>query len=122
MIIKVGTFNLNNLFSRFNFSAAVSAIQEGGGGITVRYEFTEEDNFRLRTYRGSLVKAKKSADTEKVVERIIDMDLDVVAVQEVENIDILKEFNLDNLNGLYKHTVLIEGNDPRLIDVGVLSS
>jgi exonuclease III len=50
------------------------------------------------------------------------MDLDVLAVQEVENIDILKEFNRDNLGGLYDHVVLIEGNDPRLIDVGVMSN
>ena len=121
MIIKVGTFNLNNLFSRFNFSASISEIQEGGGGITVRYEFTEEDNFRLRTYRGSLVKAKKAAETEKIADRIVDMDVDVLAVQEVENIDILKEFNRDKLGSLYKHVVLIEGNDPRLIDVGILS-
>ena len=121
MIVKVGTFNLNNLFSRFNFCASISEIQEGGGGITVRYEFTEEDNFRLRTYRGSLVKAKKAAETEKIADRIVDMDLDVLAVQEVENIDILKEFNRDKLGSLYKHVVLIEGNDPRLIDVGILS-
>ena len=58
MIVKVETFDINNLFSRFNFSASTSEIQERGGGITVRYEFTEEDNFRLRNYRGSLVKAK----------------------------------------------------------------
>lgn len=64
MIVKVETFDINNLFSRFNFSASTSEIQERGGGITVRYEFTEEDNFRLRNYRGSLVKAKKTAENE----------------------------------------------------------
>jgi endonuclease/exonuclease/phosphatase family metal-dependent hydrolase len=45
----------------------------------------------------------------------------VLAVQEVENIDILKRFNRDRLKGSFGHSVLIEGNDPRFIDVGVLS-
>ena len=42
-----------------------------------------------------------------IKDRIVDMDLDVLAVQEVENIDILKEFNRDKLGSLYKHVVLI---------------
>jgi len=45
----------------------------------------------------------------------------VLAVQEVEDIDTLKQFNHKNLKGLYKYVGLIEGNDPRLIDVGILS-
>ncbi len=49
------------------------------------------------------------------------MDLDVLAVQEVEDIGTLKRFVIDNLGGLYPHVVLVEGNDPRLIDVAVLS-
>ena len=121
MIVKVGTFNLNNLFSRFNFKATISSINQGDNALTVRYEFSDSANFRLRTFMGRLVKAKDKAKTQKVADRILDMDVDVLAVQEVENIDILKEFNRVNLNGLYDHVVLIEGNDPRLIDVGVMS-
>lgn len=49
------------------------------------------------------------------------MDLDVLAVQEVEDIDTLRQFGRDDLGGLYPHVVLIEGNDPRLIDIGLLS-
>ncbi len=45
----------------------------------------------------------------------------MLAVQEVEDIDILKTFNRDQLGGLYPHQVLVEGNDPRFIDVGLLS-
>lgn len=121
MIVKLGTFNLNNLFSRFNFQATIESIQQGDSALTVRYEFSDAANYRLRTFMGKLVKAKDKVATEKVAERIVDMDLDVIAVQEVENIDILKEFNRVNLDGLYDHVVLIEGNDPRLIDVGVMS-
>lgn len=121
MILKVGTFNLNNLFSRFNFKATITEIQQGDSALTVRYEFTDQANFRLRTFMGKLVKAKEKSRRDKIAARIAEMDVDVLAVQEVENIDILKEFNRVSLGGLYEHVSLIEGNDPRLIDVGVLS-
>ncbi len=121
MIITVGTFNLNNLFSRFNFKAIISGIKKKTAVLSVRYEFSDESNYRIRTFRGRLVKAKKPEDTTAVAERILTMDVDVLAVQEVENIDILKEFNRKHLGGLYRYQVLIEGNDPRLIDVGLLS-
>ena len=41
--------------------------------------------------------------------------------QEVEHIEILKQFNREHLGGLYPYVVLVEGNDQRLIDVGLLS-
>lgn len=63
MRIKVGTFNLNNLFSKFNFSAAIQ-------------------------------------------------DLDI---------HVMKSFNKKYLDNLYPHQVLIEGNDPRFIDVALFS-
>ena len=49
------------------------------------------------------------------------MGADVLAVQEVEHIGILNEFNSKHLNNAYRYRVLIEGNDPRFIDVGILS-
>ena len=52
---------------------------------------------------------------------ILDVDCDILAVQEVENIDILNDFNSVYLHDYYTCTVLIEGNDPRGIDVGFLS-
>ncbi len=124
MEIKVGTFNLNNLFSRFNFRGAAGEIASAGGtasALTVRYEFTDPSTFRIRTFRGRLIKQKNAADTKQIAKRILDMDLDVLAVQEVENIGMLRQFNRDHLNGLYSQVILIEGNDPRFIDVGVLS-
>ncbi len=124
MTVKVGTFNLNNLFSRFNFAGAIDAIQETDGpasAVTVRYEFTDPDNFRIRKFLGKLVKAKDADDTATIAQRILSIDADVLAVQEVEDIDILRAFNRDELGGLYSHQILIEGNDPRFIDVGILS-
>ncbi|MDH3292597.1 MAG: endonuclease/exonuclease/phosphatase family protein [Gemmatimonadota bacterium] len=124
MIITIGTFNLNNLFSRFNFQGAIQQLQSSSGptgALTVRYEFTDPNNIRVRTFLGKLVKAKDAMDTDRVAQRILAMDLDVLAVQEVENIGILREFNRENLNGRYPFQVLIEGNDPRFIDIAILS-
>eukprot|EP00913_Durusdinium_trenchii_P013406 g12587.t1 len=120
-MIKLATFNLNNLFSRFNFKATINQIQSGSAAI--EYTFTAGADIEFKTFKGSLIKAQPAAKTNKIAGRIVsaDMDVDVLAVQEVENFEILKEFNKTNLGNLYPHRVLIEGNDPRFIDVGVLS-
>jgi endonuclease/exonuclease/phosphatase family metal-dependent hydrolase len=116
--VAVGTFNLNNLFSRFNFEADVSTAK-----IEQQTSFTFDDpsGFKLRKYMGRLVTGKPEAERKLIAARIKRMDLDVLAVQEVEDIDTLRQFARDDLAGLYKHIVLIEGNDPRLIDIGLLS-
>lgn len=119
MEISVGTFNLNNLFSRYNFQAELSTLppnQAGGLELTFGLE-----DVAVRSFMGRLVRAKDTASTAQIARRIIEMDVDVLAVQEVEHIEILRAFNRDNLNGLYPHMALVEGNDRRLIDVGVLS-
>jgi endonuclease/exonuclease/phosphatase family metal-dependent hydrolase len=124
MFITVGTFNLNNLFSRFNFQGVIDALQEtegAAGSLTIRYEFTDPDSFKIRTFLGKLVNPKDPIETERIAHRINTYDLDVLAVQEVENIDILLEFNREYLTNPYPYQILIEGNDPRFIDVGLLS-
>lgn len=124
MKITIGTFNLNNLFSRYNFQAEISSIPNAGilpvaGAFA--YAFGPNEAVRIRTYMGRLVKAKDEIGTQAITERIQRMDLDVLAVQEVEDVDTLRQFNREKLGGMYPHVLLVEGNDPRLIDVGVLS-
>jgi hypothetical protein len=116
VLVKVGTFNLNNLFSRYNFQGEIQAIAAGDDTVEAQYEFTDPTSYRVRTFMGRLVKGKDPQDTV----RIASMDLDVLAVQEVEDVGTLKRFVIDNLASLYEHVVLVEGNDPRLIDVAVL--
>lgn len=120
MMIRVATFNLNNLFSRFNFQGEISGLpSEGTGGIALTFD---QDHFAARTFAGRLVRAKDSADTSEIARRITQViNADILAVQEVEHIDILKQFNREHLRNLYPHIALVEGNDRRLIDVGVLS-
>ncbi|MFN0145781.1 MAG: endonuclease/exonuclease/phosphatase family protein [Dehalococcoidia bacterium] len=123
MDVTVGTFNLNNLFSRFNFRAQIDAVHKGEAEVevTAAYTFDDEDSFEIRSYQGRLVTAKSAAERAVIAARIKAIDVDVLAVQEVEDIDTLKRFAHTELGGLYPHVVLIEGNDPRLIDIGLLS-
>ncbi len=119
MILSVGTFNLNNLFSRWNFAAAIDDF--ASGAVTLRYEFTDPSTYRIRTFRGRLVREKPAVDTNRLAERIMRIGVDVLAVQEVENIATLREFNATRLGSMYPHVVLLEGNDARFIDVAVMS-
>ncbi|MDA8586879.1 endonuclease/exonuclease/phosphatase family protein [Rhodobacteraceae bacterium] len=120
MRVSIGTFNLNNLFSRYNFQGNVAGVPPTeAGGIAVTFA---ADDVVVRTFKGRLVKEKDPADTATIASRIRDvMNLDVLAVQEVEHVEILKEFNRSHLGGLYPYVALVEGNDPRMIDVGLLS-
>jgi len=50
-----------------------------------------------------------------------DLDADVVILQEVENLGVLKTLDEAELGGAYPHAALIEAFDPRGIDIGALS-
>lgn len=49
------------------------------------------------------------------------LDADIVVLAEVENLAILDDLNQSELGGAYANRTLIEGNDPRGIDIGVLA-
>jgi endonuclease/exonuclease/phosphatase family metal-dependent hydrolase len=121
-MITIGTFNLNNLFSRFNFKGVADDSSAGPDAeSSITYTFDSDSIYKLRTYKGKLVKGKDPEKTQTVASRIKSMNVDVLALQEVEDIDTLKQFNKDFLNDLYPFQVLVEGNDDRLIDVALLS-
>ena len=125
MELTVATFNLNNLFSRFNFFAEVDSTSGGNEAAieaTTTFSFNDPTKFRLRTFQGRLVKAKPAEARALIAARIKEVDADVLAVQEVEDITTLQHFATTDLaDAGYNHVVLVEGNDPRLIDVGLLS-
>jgi hypothetical protein len=101
MVLSVGTFNLNNLFSRFNYEAEVSELPEEDVVINSSTTFPVADPtaHRFRTYRGRLVLGKPAEERETIADRVLSMDADVLAVQEVEDIDTLKRFNAEDLGG-----------------------
>lgn len=123
MQLRVGTFNLNNLFSRYNFAleAEVPDIAKGTVTISKIKTIVHKAERKEIDYKGIALHRKEPKDRDLIVARIKDMDLDVLCVQEIEDIDTLRHFASTELAGLYPHTMLIEGNDPRLIDVAVMS-
>ncbi|TCN38789.1 exonuclease III [Kribbella orskensis] len=123
MALTVGTFNLNNLFDRWNFAGAVEVLAAGTSTVPATYTFDDEHRRRLQLDgRGKLLVSKPVADTNRIAERLLEADVDVWIVQEVENVDVLREFNREHLNGSYRHVMVIDGNDStRFIDIGILS-
>jgi endonuclease/exonuclease/phosphatase family metal-dependent hydrolase len=123
MALTVGTFNLNNLFDRWNFTGALEVLAAGSSSVPATYTFDDENRRRLQLDgRGKLLVAKPPADTERIAERLLAADVDVWVVQEVENVDTLRQFNRDQLDNSYRHVMVIDGNDStRFIDIGILS-
>lgn len=126
--MRVASFNLNNLFSRYNFSAEVAETPHvpGTGEAPVEIVTTldpaDPTAVKVRTFKGRLVSAKPATERTRLAERIAAIDADVLAVQEVEDVTTLTGFARTELAELgYRFVVLVEGNDERLIDVGILS-
>ena len=125
--LTIATFNVENLFTRFKFKGRRVKNPPGSKKKTrfVRYTPKQlakavEDGFiidrnvfkrYLRPSRTLTAKALKGVNA------------DVVGLQEVENLDILKLFNTRYLKGAskFKYQYLIDGNDNRFIDVALLS-
>lgn len=122
MRLKIGTFNLNNLFSRYNFAFADEpGLKAGTVAVTKIETIVHKATRKEIAYKGVALTRKDPADRKLLADRIKDMNLDVLCVQEVEDIETLRHFASTELDGLYPHVMLLEGNDPRLIDVAVMS-
>ena len=103
--LRLATFNVENLFARYRFRANADPRDADGFGINqLAFDLHDEVDKRI------------TADA------ILDLNADVIALQEVENMGVLERFNARYLAKLgYRHRVLIDGNDPRQIDLALLS-
>lgn len=132
MQLTVASFNLNNLFSRFNWSgsidpalADVTYLQRNPDGSTVELDdvaflVRRSSDDRRRIFMGRLITEKKLAERQRIAQRLLDLEADVLLVQEVEDQSALEDFNAKHLGDLYRQVVVLEGNDDRFIDVGVM--
>ena len=68
MRATVGTFNLKNLFSRYNFKAEIQAIRADDTTVEdeVLYDFGDNDTFKIRSFKGRLVKPKQTHETARM--------------------------------------------------------
>ncbi len=106
--VRIASFNAENLFARFTFAPGVDVGQAVRDGWDVD-----------KTLFTILDEAAKKITAQT----ILAADADVIALQEIENLDTLKRFRASYLGGTktYPYAVSIDGNDPRLIDVALLS-
>jgi endonuclease/exonuclease/phosphatase family metal-dependent hydrolase len=69
-----------------------------------------------------LATAPTDAVGTRMTARVIqDVDADIIGMVEAEDRPSLVRFNKELLNGLYEHVMLVDGNDERGIDVGVMT-
>lgn len=125
-LVSIATFNANNFYLRYKFAksypggeqnaAAIVAGTEARLGYLPGLSFGKygKEQFVIwdATRRELAARALKAPDGKLP---------DVLCFQEVENIHAIRLFNQDHLGGHYRYSLLIDGYDPRNIDVGVLS-
>ncbi|GEO83075.1 MULTISPECIES: endonuclease/exonuclease/phosphatase family protein [Alphaproteobacteria] len=120
MAIRLGTFNIENLMARFDFSGYRNQLHKD----RVLHLFdvrSEEDYQRLESAR---VIASTDDTRQLSALAIADCTADILCLQEVDSMEALKAFEYGYLFRMvgsgYRHKYLVEGNDSRGIDVGVM--
>lgn len=106
--LRLATFNVENLFARWRFRDSVDPANANLRGWIVDETRFDELGMDDKAITGAAVRG---------------IQADVLCLQEVENVDTLKKFRGQALGGRsrYPYVAGVDGNDPRLIDVAVLS-
>jgi Endonuclease/Exonuclease/phosphatase family. len=105
MFVRIATFNLENLFARYDFGKAPDPTRPDG--IT-----PNPDAFL----------AFGEVDRQITAQTIGEVNADIIGLQEVENLLALDTFAARCLPMMqYKHRILIDGFDSRRINVAILS-
>ena len=120
MVLRLATFNIENLMSRFDFSGFRNELKQDR--VLRLFDVRSEDEYQR------LEEARTIANTDDTRQMsalaIADCDADILCLQEADNMTALHAFEYGYLfrmvgNG-YRQKYLIEGNDGRGIDVAVL--
>lgn len=115
MDVRVTTFNLENLFNRY------ALLDEPWANRSYEKMVQSIGLVSIASRAGDLV-AYNTTDIQRnnTAQAILDSKPDILAVQEVENLYTLRIFNDQYLDDYFDRILLIDGNDPRGIDVGFL--
>ena len=120
MTVRIGTFNIENLLTRFDFSGFRNQFRQD----RVMQLFSVE---RQNEYQ-QLEAARLVSLTDDIRQMsglaIADADADILCLQEVESLEALNAFEYGYLFRMvgesYRHKFLIKGNDSRGIDVALM--
>jgi exonuclease III len=113
--VRIGAFNLENLFNRY---ALLDTPWEGRD-----YEMlvAAYDIASIASRDGDIVPYETTQiQRNNTALAIEEARPDILAVSEVENLVALRNFNHIYLDDYFDRQILIDGNDPRGIDVGLL--
>ena len=105
--ISIATFNCENLFARFKFTTGLNpedATIDGWLADKTKFTINDETSKKLTALAIKETKA------------------DIIALQEVESLLALRRFRNNYLKGKgHDHIIVLDGNDPRFIDVAIMS-
>lgn len=105
--IRIASFNCENLFARYRFNSDIAPPSDGFSINDLSFDFHD-------------MRAKRIT-----AQAVRECNADIICLQEVDNQPVLDRFTSEFLAGnaakRYRHRVLIDGNDPRHIDVAFLS-
>jgi predicted extracellular nuclease len=120
MSLRLATFNVENLMTRFDFTGYRNQLRQDR--VIKLFEVNNEGVYQ------QLEQARVIASTDDTRQMtalaIADADADILCLQEIDNMAALQAFEYGYLyrmvgNG-YRQKYLVEGNDSRGIDVAVL--
>jgi len=115
MKLRITTFNVQNMFNRYAF------LDQPFTGRDFEQTVMATGVVSLASQQGDLVPyATTTIQRNNTALAILDAQPDILAVQEIENIYTLRNFNEQYLGNYFGHVISIDGNDPRGIDVGLL--
>lgn len=121
--IRIATFNLENLLQRFNFSYFGRSTTEPVLQMLGIEKTSNGDEYT--TLRRSLHVNLTDDSRQMTAQAIQDTNADLICLQEVDNCEILDAFHeqyLKKSTGVnYGWRRVIEGNDRRGINVGIMS-
>ena len=120
MTVRIASFNVENLMSRFDFSGYRNQLHQDRS--LQLYEIASEEQYRL------LEQARIIAHTDDTRQltalAIAQTRADILCLQEVDNLSALNAFEYGYLYKMvgsgYRHKYLLDGNDSRGIDVAVM--
>lgn len=113
--VRITTFNVENLFNRY------ALLDEPWENRDYEKLVMAVGLVSVASRAGDLVSySTTEIPRNNTAQAILDAKPDILAVQEVENLYTLRNFNEQYLDNYLDRMVLIDGNDPRGIDVGLL--
>lgn len=127
MKVRIGTFNAENLFARFRFRGMRERYRKSDGRWGYRYRPYSQQELRNVGKEGwtvdkTKIKPFKEQNRQLTARAMKAIDADILGLQEIEGMDTLKRFVTELMGRRgYRYKVVIDGNDPRLIDVALLS-